>query len=201
MASYKAPEGHGPAPNMPPSVVHAATLPPKITDTHVFFFGYEGEDPHVCFQQWYPSDFTSQDDGNHFPTAEHYMMYHKSLLMSDRTTADKILASSTPAEAKALGREVGSKEGKFNQTIWDENCDQVVEEGNWLKFSQSERLGKVLVGTEGREIIEASPNDKIWGIGWNSEEAMDHVDEWGENKLGKALMRVRERLKRERSGR
>ncbi|KAK5002616.1 hypothetical protein LTR60_007055, partial [Cryomyces antarcticus] len=131
----------------------------------------------------------------------HYMMYHKSLLMSDRTTADKILASSTPAEAKALGREVGSKEGKFNQTIWDENCDQVVEEGNWLKFSQSERLGKVLVGTEGREIIEASPNDKIWGIGWNSEEAMDHVDEWGENKLGKALMRVRERLKRERSGR
>ena len=43
--------------------------------------------------------------------------------------------------------------------------------------------------------LRLSPNDKIWGIGFNSEEAMNHVDEWGNNGLGKALMRVRSRLK------
>ena len=40
-----------------------------------------------------------------------------------------------------------------------------------------------------------SPNDKIWGIGFNSEDAMDHVEEWGNNGLGKALMKVRSKLK------
>ena len=41
----------------------------------------------------------------------------------------------------------------------------------------------------------ASPNDRIWGIGFNSEDAMDHQDEWGANRLGKALMKVRDKLR------
>lgn len=145
----------------------------------------------------YPSTFIDPNDklqpGASFPTAEHFMMYHKSLLMGDTAVAEKIRKSTTPAEAKALGREVSN----FNQETWDANCDQVVENGNYLKFSQDEKCKKALLGTGDRQIIEASPNDKIWGVGFNANEALGRESEWGTNKLGKALERVRERLRKE----
>ena len=195
MSTYKPEPGHGPAPNMPPSVMHAAKLPPKVTDKYVFFFGFEGPEPENCFQQWYPSSFNDPHDklqpGATFPTTEHYMMYHKALLMGDSEIAEKIRKSDTPAQAKTFGREVRN----FKQETWDANCDAVVERGNLLKFSQNEKCKEALLGTGDREIIEASPNDSIWGIGFNAEEAEGRESEWGTNKLGKALERVRATLR------
>lgn len=49
--------------------------------------------------------------------------------------------------------------------------------------------------TGNRQLVEASPNDRIWGVGFDSEHAEGREEEWGENKLGKALMRVREKLR------
>ena len=119
------------------------------------------------------------------------MMYFKALLMGHDEVAEKILASKGPAEAKALGREVKN----FEQQVWDENCDGVVERSNLLKFSQNQRLKEVLLGTGNREIVETSPNDRTWGIGFDTEHALDNVDKWGENKLGKVLMKVRDQLR------
>ena len=121
------------------------------------------------------------------------MMYHKAQLMGDQEIAEQTLAAQTPGEAKALGRKVRG----FDQGVWDRNCDRVVEEGQFLKFGQNPKLKAVLLGTGEREIVETSPNDRVWGVGFNSEEALEHVGEWGENKLGKALMRARERLRKE----
>jgi predicted NAD-dependent protein-ADP-ribosyltransferase YbiA (DUF1768 family) len=45
--------------------------------------------------------------------------------------------------------------------------------------------------------VEASPDDKDLGIGFNSEDAEGRKAEWGNNGLGMALMRVRERLRKE----
>jgi len=55
MSSYIQKEAHGPAPNMPPAVMHAATPPPKVTGKYVvvFCFGFEGPEPENVFQQWY----------------------------------------------------------------------------------------------------------------------------------------------------
>jgi ribA/ribD-fused uncharacterized protein len=184
-------------PNLPSALHKAADLPPKVTESHVFFFGYEGPEPEVCFQQWYPSPFADLDSSNgtplQFGTSEQYMMYAKALLMSDFATAQKILAASGPAEAKALGREVKN----FDQGTWERYCDAIVEKGNYSKFSQNERLKGILLGTGAREIVETSPNDRFWGIGFDTENAEGNVGNWGENRLGKALMRVRDRLKRE----
>lgn len=118
------------------------------------------------------------------------MMYWKALLMGDDAIAEKILATSGPAEAKALGREVSN----FDQQVWDGNCDGVVERGNLLKFQQDQRLKDILLGTGKRFIVETSPNDRVWGIGFNTEDALKNESEWGENKFGKALMKVREQL-------
>ena len=119
------------------------------------------------------------------------MMYFKALLMGDDEVAEKILAASGPGEAKALGREVK----EFDQEVWDANCDGVVERANLFKFSQNQRLKEILLATGDREIVETSPNDRVWGIGFDTEHALDNLAKWGENRLGKALMRVREQLK------
>jgi ribA/ribD-fused uncharacterized protein len=94
---------------MDEATIRAATLPVKHTATHIYFFGYEGPDPEVCFQQWYPSTFVDNDlaGSPSFPTSEHYMMYRKALLFGDQAVAEKILASETPDEAKTLGRQAG----------------------------------------------------------------------------------------------
>lgn len=85
----------------------------------------------------------------------------------------------------------------FDQDVWNVNCDGVVERANFSKFSQDKRLKEILLGTGDKEIVETSPNDKVWGIGYDTEHALDNKDKWGENKLGKALMRVREQLSKD----
>jgi ribA/ribD-fused uncharacterized protein len=92
-----------------------------------------------------------------------------------------------------LGREVKN----FNIEVWKKHADQVVEDANYLKFSQNEDLREVLLSTGDKILVEASPDDKIWGIGFNSEDAEGRESEWGNNGLGKALMKVRERLRKE----
>lgn len=65
------------------------------------------------------------------------------------------------------------------------------------KFSQNSELLKLLLNTNDSILVEASPKDKIWGIGIR----VDHVDflnpdKWpGENLFVKALMEVRDKLK------
>jgi ribA/ribD-fused uncharacterized protein len=93
--------------NMDALTITASSLPVKRTKTHIYFFGYQGPDPEVCFQQWYPSPFTDTSLPNslEFKTREHYMMYRKALLFGDEVVAAKILAAETPGKAKSLGRQ------------------------------------------------------------------------------------------------
>lgn len=191
--------------NFTPQLLEAGKLEPVVTDSHVYFFGYEGTDPHVCLQQWFPSTFTAprnpyagDDSPVTFPTTEHFMMYHKALLMNDTEVASKILASENahPSRAKALGREVKN----FDLDVWKREADRVVEEGNVRKFGQRDGLRAVLLGTGDKVLVEASPDDKIWGIGFKSDEAEGKEAEWGNNGLGKALMKARERLRNGESG-
>jgi len=64
------------------------------------------------------------------------MMAMKARLMGDDATYALILAAATPPQAKILGRQVK----KFVPSVWDANCDAVVERGNWLKFNPESRL-------------------------------------------------------------
>ena len=56
-------------------------------------------------------------------------------------------------------------------------------------------LKDLLLATGDRLLAEASPFDKIWGIGFKAEEAMNHKSQWGQNLLGQALMKVRQQLR------
>jgi ribA/ribD-fused uncharacterized protein len=154
---------------------------------------------HGYLGQWYASPFTtpSLDDQNQpleFQNCETYMMYHKALLFNDLEIAAEILASTDdPKTIKALGRQVKG----FNNETWNKNKFAIVVSGNREKFSQNPDLKQLLLETGTREIIEASPLDKIWGIGFSKSQAHRNKSRWGQNLLGKAIMQVRSELQKQ----
>ncbi len=143
------------------------------------------------FSQWYPSKFII--NGITFTDAEMYMMYMKAMLFNDRETAEKILKATHPRESKKLGREVKS----FNKEIWEENCKRFVYDGNYAKFTQNPELKKGLFNTGDSELVEASPEDKIWGIGLDAEHPdAQQKETWrGTNWLGEVLTQLRTDLR------
>ena len=69
-----------------------------------------------------------------------------------------------------------------------------------MKFRQNEERKEKLLGTGNREIVEASPRDRIWGIGFGEKRALESEGvkrRWGLNLLGKALVEARRTLREE----
>lgn len=46
----------------------------------------------------------------------------------------------------------------------------------------------------GKFFVEASPFDRVWGIGYDQDHALQNQSNWGENLLGKTLTFYRESL-------
>ena len=132
-------------------------------------------------------------DGVSYPSAEHYMMAAKARLCGDAEAAGKILAVTHPGAAKALGRQVRG----FDEQCWAEHRFDVVVAGNMAKFGQHQQLQDFLAGTGSRVLVEASPRDRVWGIGLAaSDQRAASPEHWpGLNLLGFALMEVRHQLR------
>lgn len=161
---------------------------------YLHFWGHTPKSDLVdqsCLSQWFPAPFVL--DGITYPTAEHYMMAQKARLFGDAETLNAILASTDPAIAKKLGRQVKN----FDNAVWNQHCFDYVVQGNIAKFSQNPELKNFLLNTGNRVLVEASPLDAIWGIGLatNHPNASDPQHWQGENLLGFALMAVREHLR------
>jgi ribA/ribD-fused uncharacterized protein len=77
---------------------------------------------------------------------------------------------------------------------------KIVEEGNWHKFTISDdtaHLRQMLLATWERELVEASPLDRIWGVMFAEKNACANRHRWVQNLLGRALMSVRGSLRKE----
>jgi ribA/ribD-fused uncharacterized protein len=131
--------------------------------------------------------------GTIFPTAEHRMMYGKAILFGDDEKAAEILHAQTPKDVKSLGRQVSG----FDQAAWNATCDKLVEASNYLKFTQSIELRNRILATGTDTLVEAASYDRVWGIGYSAANAYANRNNWGENRLGKALMKVRNRIQNE----
>jgi ribA/ribD-fused uncharacterized protein len=162
---------------------------------YLFFWGHREEpDGSVgkgCFSQWWPVGFTV--DGVTYPSAEHFMMTAKALLFGDAEMAEKIRAAPHPQEAKALGRKVRG----FSEERWAQHRFDLVVAGNVAKFGQHPDLRDYLLATGDRVLVEASPLDRVWGIGMSAgDELATSPEHWrGLNLLGFALMEARHRLR------
>jgi len=156
------------------------------TETMVLFW-----QPPAIFGQWTRSDFTV--DGVSYMCAEQFMMAEKARIFADSATRAKILASDSPREHKALGRQVRG----FDQAVWERERLPIVIRGNLAKFAQDPERCRVLLATGDRLLVEASPLDKIWGVGLRADDPRVHDPKsWrGLNLLGEALIEVRAQLR------
>jgi ribA/ribD-fused uncharacterized protein len=163
---------------------------------YICFWGHKKKASGItksCFSQWYDSPF--EVAGIIYKTAEHYMMAKKARLFGDLDTETKIIASNNPGAAKQLGREVRN----FDEKIWIQHRFEIVVQANLEKFSQHTELKEFLLNTGEKILVEASPVDKIWGVGLAADDpAVENPNLWqGLNLLGFALMDVREILSRD----
>ncbi|KDQ64093.1 hypothetical protein JAAARDRAFT_116903 [Jaapia argillacea MUCL 33604] len=74
---------------------------------------------------------------------------------------------------------------------WGNHVLEWMDEALYLKFTQHADLRDLLLNTGSADLVFASTTDPIWG---------DGPDGQGANFLGKALMRLRDRLRIEMSG-
>lgn len=161
---------------------------------YLFFWGHQpskdGNIIKACFSQWWKSDFTINTDT--YCCMEQYMMAEKARLFEDNETLEKIMKSKQPKQIKDLGRQVKN----FQEDIWIRYRYSIILNGNYAKFMQNEDLRQFLLGTKDKVIVEASPYDKVWGIGMSAdEENIENPLSWkGLNLLGFALMEVRAEL-------
>lgn len=153
--------------------------------TYTFFWRTESP-----FSQWHQSPFVV--NGMVYNCAEQYMMQQKAVLFEDDESARKIMQSNSPTEQKRLGRKVKN----FDGTVWNQHRKRIVYAGNYAKFTQNPALKEALLQTEGTTLVEASPVDRIWGVGLAEDDPRIHdPQQWrGNNDLGYILTQLREAL-------
>ena len=125
-----------------------------ISDDVVLFWH-----PPSVFSQWALSPFTV--NLVEYNCAEQFMMASKARLFGDDTALSAILASDDPRQQKRLGRQVRH----FDLELWQSECENIVFNGNYAKFSQNEEMYLALIQTGDRRLAEASPHGNLWDIG------------------------------------
>ncbi|MFC8246512.1 NADAR family protein [Streptomyces chartreusis] len=162
---------------------------------YLHFWGHrplpDGRVGASCLSQWWPSPFTVS--GVSYATAEHWMMAEKARLFKDADAERQALAADHPSLAKKAGRLVRG----FDNAAWERERFRIVVEGSVHKFGAHPELRAFLLGTGDRVLVEASPVDRVWGIGLAArDEGADDPERWrGPNLLGFALMEARARLR------
>ena len=144
----------------------------------------------TVFSNWFPSEFTM--GVNCFENSEAAFMYNKAGVFGDTDIQSKILyADQNPKSMKNLGRQIKN----FNQELWDKERIRCMYDACLAKFRLDPYKGELL-RTGSKTIVEASPLDKIWGIGLapNDPKALDKRNWKGQNLLGEVLMQVRSDL-------
>ena len=122
-------------------------------------------------------------------------MIQKCLLFDPKNTEllEKMIDAKAPYIVKKLGRNVNN----FNPEVWNKKVFHN-EKRLTFKFSQNKSLKRKLLETDNKKLYEASRFDNIWGIGINSKDAINIDPSFypGQNLLGKALMEVRDELRK-----
>lgn len=171
------------------------------TNPEKFTFFWKAPSP---FSQFHPSQFTAKplfittsDDekGYTFLHCEQWMMLNKAKLFKDERSAALIMEATEPIQCKSLGRTVEN----FDEVVWKKENERIVLEGNRLKFTQNPSILRQLLETEGTTLVEASPRDRLYGIGLsaNNTKALNRRTWRGKNLLGELLTKLREELKDE----
>jgi ribA/ribD-fused uncharacterized protein len=140
------------------------------------------------YSNFHTAPFTYK--GHKFNNSEQAFMWEKANFFGDTQMAYQILQTPVAHEAKGLGRKVKNyNDWKWSQVRFDYMYDVCL-----AKFQQNKKLKQQLL--KDYNFVEASPYDKIWGIGMaEHQEGIEDPNNWkGQNLLGKVLDKVRETI-------
>jgi len=181
-----------------------------VNEGEKFTFFWHTKSP---FSQWHPSEFIATTllvegindlleikrsdllDGlfpletQKYSSCEQFMMYHKAMIFLDRSIAKQIMDTDDVQKIKQLGRLVKN----YDDDVWKYYRSKIVYEGNKAKFEQNKNLRQSLFATQGTTLVEAAPNDSVWGIGVaeNDVRALNRSTWQGKNLLGEILTKIR----------
>ncbi|KZT64767.1 DUF1768-domain-containing protein [Daedalea quercina L-15889] len=158
---------------------NSPVIPPD-TDPDAPILFYHRNESYYEFTNFAPSPI-HWADGKTYPTAEHLFQAHK-FMPTRADLAERIRKLHTPREALD---EAGRLRRLQRPDWFDVNVD-IMDEILKAKFTQHQGLRGLLLSTGDRDIVEDSPVDSFWGWGHDRE---------GRNELGKALVRLREKLR------
>ena len=152
-----------------------------------FVFFWKDNEENGYLSNWYRRKFVIDDF--EYLHVDQYMMAQKAKLFHDSARYTAILRATNPWECKDLGRQVTP----FDAKTWNAVKYDVVKDGNRAKYEQNPDLKKLLLATGNAVLAEASPKDKVWGIGLDAQTAAStDMSEWpGQGLLGLALMELR----------
>ena len=161
----------------------------RTTDTHVYFW-------NGIYSQWHTTKNQFVENGITYPNAEKYMMMEKAKVFGATDIYEKMKNENSPKIVKALGRKIKN----FSDNIWDEHKMKVVARASFLKFTQNPDLLRQLIADKDKTLVEASPVDKVWGIGihYDNDDVLTESKWNGQYLRGKCIMIARnEILKKE----
>jgi len=119
-------------------------------------------------------------EGITYPSTEHAFQAAKSLSLTERRFIHKLKKAS---EAKKAGKKVKLRPN------WEAIKIQVMEDIVRDKFTRHDHLHKALLRTGDEELQEGNTwGDPFWGVTLKTK--------YGQNHLGKVLMRVRDELRK-----
>lgn len=122
-------------------------------------------------------------------TSEKIFMGLKGAAFHDIVALQNIRAATNPRDAKIAGRSVRN----FSEEKWDDLKVPAMMFALEIKFSACEEFRTALEESfkKNEILVEASPDDRIWGIGFRAAEALANKAKWGTNLLGECLMSLR----------
>ncbi|KAL4911868.1 hypothetical protein BDW62DRAFT_195971 [Aspergillus aurantiobrunneus] len=169
--------------------------PYKQQQEEPLFFWSETEGEGGFLAPWYISPFT-EDGTRVFVSVGHWVTIQKAKLFGDEAALKRLHATKDTDKHREIGRKIKN----FDEEVWKKECYRLAVKGNFLKFISPARgnranLREHLLRTGKRELVNASPYDRLWGIGFKALDAKKIArEQWGANQYGKALMEVRKDL-------
>ena len=162
--------------------------------TTVYFYGHGVGNKYGWMSNFFEASFV--EGSLTCKWAEQGLMALKAELMDDTASIEKIMHATKPGACKQLGRRVKP----WNQELWDREKLNIMVRVTRAKYDQNPMLRKKLIETGTAVLAEASPRDRVWGIGLSIKDAEAGVAWKGQNLLGQALMLVRTELLKEDGG-
>ncbi|KAH8832444.1 hypothetical protein DL96DRAFT_1667124 [Flagelloscypha sp. PMI_526] len=165
------------SPTTPSSASSARSLPLALRPKILF---YDKDKPHYGFTNFSSHPVTYRNKV--YPTSEHLFQSFKFLDHRPRLAEHIRTYSPRPSVAFSEARRFAPEVRKDWMNVNIQKMDDVL----WHKFTQHPSLRTELLSTGNAELVEDSDKDAFWGIG---------ADGQGRNELGKALERLREKLR------